>query len=214
MSHTIKMFLKFGSYDHMLDLYENGTIFLNTIEYFRKLEDQELRGDVYEGASKVINSLPGTFQIPNVDRKFHYIKIHLKESYETILGNLYCLYCISSFGIQNPKEFTIDERNTRFGSHCVMIKDNPNFLKSIERVLRNRGLKYYHGFVKYYDKEKVSKTLSLFEKPDEFEYQKEFRFYVINDVVEPIKIQIGSLKGKAELYTAIDLLSLRMGRTK
>ena len=45
MQHTIKLFLKLGSEENILDLFENGTIYMNTIEYFRKVEDEELRGD-------------------------------------------------------------------------------------------------------------------------------------------------------------------------
>ncbi len=41
------MFLKIGQEEHIKDLYENGTIYLNTIEYFRKIEDEELRGNKY-----------------------------------------------------------------------------------------------------------------------------------------------------------------------
>jgi hypothetical protein len=63
MQHTIIFFLKLGSEENILDLFENGTIYMNTIEYFRKVEDEELRGDKYEGVSRVINSLPGTFKI-------------------------------------------------------------------------------------------------------------------------------------------------------
>jgi hypothetical protein len=48
MEHTIKLFLKLGSEKNILDLFENGTIYMNTIEYFRKVEDEELRGDKYE----------------------------------------------------------------------------------------------------------------------------------------------------------------------
>jgi len=210
MTHTIKMFLKFGSQENIQDLFDDGTIYLNTIEYFRKIEDQGLRGDKYEGASKIINSLPGTFRIPNVDKEFGYKKIHLKESYEFILGNLYCLYCISSHGFPNSIDFNIDERNLGFGTHCLMIKDNQYFLNSIERELNKNGIKYHHGFVEYYDKDKVSKDLNPFEKPTEFEYQKEFRFYIYNDTISPISFRIGSLHGKAEIFKIEDIMRLQI----
>ena len=208
--HTIKMFLKFGSQDNIEDLYNNGTVFLNTIEYFRKQEDNELRGDKYEGASKIINSLLGTFRIPNVDKDFRYEKVHLRKSYQTLLGNLYCLYCISSFAFPNPLDFKIDERNLRFGTHCLMIKDNKYFLDSIEKELVNKGLEFYHGFVNYYDKETICKDLTLFDKPSEFEYQKEFRFYVHNNKLKPIKLRIGSLHDKAEIYTMKEIMTLKL----
>jgi hypothetical protein len=72
-----------------------------------------------------------------------------------------------------------------------MIKDNQYFLDSIQKELTNRGYKYSHGFIDCYDKENISRHLTLFDKPKEFKYQKEFRFYVENDKIEPIKIQTG-----------------------
>ena len=210
MQYTIKLFLKLGSEDNILDLFENGTIYMNTIEYFRKVEDEELRGDKYEGVSKVINSLPGTFKIPGIDREFNYVKVHLKESYKEVLGNIYSLYAISSKGFPNPLDFKFDERNLRFGTHGVMIKDLPLFFNKIENELKKNNLKFNHGFVDYYDKEEVSREITLFEKPLEFEHQKEFRFYVENDKIKPIKIQIGSMKDYAEILKIEDILELKL----
>lgn len=209
-SYTIGLFLKFGAEKHIRDLYENGTIYLNSIQYFRKVEDRELRGDKYEGASKIVNSLPGTFRIPGIDQDFRYEKVQYVMAHEEILGNIYSLYCVSSFGFPNPVKFRIDKRMRRFGSHGLLIKDNAYFLERITDELQTNGLKFHHGFVHYYDKEKVSKDLTLFEKPMEFEYQKEFRFYVENDEIRPIKIQLGSLKNYAEVYSSKELLQLKL----
>lgn len=214
MEHTIKVLLKFGSKKNILDLFENGTIYMNTIEYFRKVEDEELRGDKYEGVSRVINSLPGNFKMPGIDREFNYIKVHLKESYKEVLGNIYSLYAISSKGFPHPLDFKFDERNLRFGTHGVMIKNLPFFFNKIENELKKNNLKFNHGFVDYYEKEEVCREITLFEKPLEFECQKEFRFYVENDKIEPIKIQIGSMKDYAELFKIEDLLELKLEKKK
>ena len=210
MTHTIVAFLKFGSYENILDLFENGTIYMNPVEYFRRVEDNGLRGDKYEGALRIINSLPGTFRIPNVEKDIRYEKVHLIESYEVVLGNLYCLYCVSSYGIQSPFKFMIDKGNMKFGTHCLLIKDTRYFLDSIEKGLSKIGFKYHHGFVKYYDKNRISKDLTVFDKPNEFEYQKEFRFYVYNNKVEPIAIKIGSLHDIAKIYTMRDIMTLKL----
>jgi hypothetical protein len=210
MEHTIKLFLKLGSEENILDLFENGTIYMNTIEYFRKIEDEELRGDKYEGVSRVINSLPGTFKIPGIDREFNYVKVHLRESYKEVLGNIYSLYAISSKGFLNPVEYEFDKRNLRFGTHGVMIKNLPLFFYKIESELKKNNTKFNHDFVDYYDKEEVCKEISLFEKPLEFEYQKEFRFYIENDKIEPIKIQIGNMKNYAEMFKIEDFLKLKL----
>ncbi|WP_147266189.1 hypothetical protein [Polaribacter sp. WD7] len=209
MTHTIKMFLKLGSLENITDLYENGTIYINTIEYFKKIEDNDLRGDNYEGASEIINSLPGTFRIPGIDRDFKYEKVHLKKSFDQVLGNIYSLYCISSKGFPNPLDFRIDEKNLRFGTHCLLIKNSQYFFDKIQSELKNKGFDFRHGFVNYYDKDNVTnKELTLFDKPMEFEYQKEFRFYVHNNKLEPIKIRIGSLKDYAEIIQTKDLTEL------
>jgi hypothetical protein len=210
MEHTIIAFLKFGSYYNILDAFENGTIYLNTAQYFRGIEDNELRGDKFEGASRIVNSLPGTFQILGIEGNFNYIKAHYVQSYPEILGNIYSLYCISSHGFSDPLSFSIDERNSRFGTHCLLIKDCQYFLNKIQEALINSGRSFTHGFIEYYNKETISKDLTLFEKPNEFEYQKEFRFYVANDKLEPIKIRIGSLQNYAQVITIEEAMAIRL----
>lgn len=96
-----------------------------------------------------------------------------------------------------------------------MIKDNQYFFDKITSELKNKGFDNHHGFVQYYDKDKFSnKKLTLFDKPKEFEYQKEFRFYVHNLELKPIKIQIGSLRGKAEIIEAKNLTEIKLELNK
>jgi len=201
------MFIKFGSLENIQDLYENGTVYLNTIQHFRDYEDQQLRGDAYEGASKVKNSLPGTFRIPGIDRDFLYEKIHLKEAYKKVIGNIYSLYCISSSGTPyNPQDFVVDSRVQEFGSHCLLVKNNFYFFEKIKEVLKANNYISHDGFVNYYDKEKYTGDVSLFDKPQEFAFQREFRFYVENSSIKPIVVQIGSLKQYAEIMETSEII--------
>lgn len=205
-NHKIIMFLKFGQKEHIEDLYFNGTIYMNSIQYFRKVEDGELRGDNYEGVSKIKNYPPGQFEIPTIGFKGNYLALHLRQSYPVVLGNIYSLFCISSHGCEKPQDFYIDLKNQRFGSHCLLVKDNVKFLSMVEAKLKELKLKFRHGFVKYYDKDKVDREITLFEKPLEFEYQKEFRFYVERDSDEPLSFSIGSLKNIAEMHPLEDVI--------
>lgn len=91
-----------------------------------------------------------------------------------------------------------------------MIKNLPIFFEKIENELKKCNYKYHHGFIDYYNKDEINGNISLFEKPLEFEYQKEFRFYVENDKIEPIKIQIGSLEKYAEIFRIEDIISLEI----
>lgn len=200
------MFLKFGNETNLKDLYENGTIYMNPIQYFRKIEDKELRGDSYEGASEIINYPSGEFEIPAIRYKGSHLGIHLKMSFDEVLGNIYSLYCISSNGWKNPEDFFVDQKIKQFGTHCLMVKDNVKFLNLVEKKLDELKVEYHHGFIKYYDKKNINRKVSLFEKPNEFEYQKEFRFYIPRESSEPFSFSIGSLKNIAELVNANDLI--------
>jgi len=205
------MFLKFGQEEHIMDLYKNGTIYINPIQYFRILEDNELRGDKYEGISKITNIPGGVIENKELNIKANFVHLELRESYKEVVGNIYSLYCISSFGFPNPLDYKFDERNLRFGSHCLMIKDNKAFLNLIEKKLKSLNLRFRHDFVEYYDRQTYNGKVTLFQKPKEFQYQQEFRFYVENKTIEPIVFQIGSLKGIAKVFQsdAITTLELR-----
>lgn len=205
-SYKIISFLKFGQEKYMKDLFYKGDLFFNSIQFFRKFEDNELRGDKYEGINSIKNLPSGTIEIPKLNYKGNYISMHLRESHEHVLGNIYSLYCISSHGWKNPNDVKIDRRNKDFGSHCVMIKDLPKFMNLIETKLAEMQLDFKHGLIDYYDREKVNKKITLFEKPLEFEYQKEFRFYIHRESEDPITISIGSLEEIAELHTTEDIV--------
>lgn len=55
--------------------------------------------------------------------------MHLLESYERTVGNIYSLFSISSFHCPNPSDFKIDSKVLEFGDYVVMIKDGSEFLK-------------------------------------------------------------------------------------
>jgi len=214
-THLIKMFLKFGQEEHIRDLYQNGTIFMNSIQYFRKLEDGELRGDRYEGINRIRNYPAGQFEIPSLNFKGNYLSLQVREAYETVVGNIFSLYCISSHGWENPNDFKIDEKIKKFGSHCLLIKDNAKFLSLIEEKLKELKVKFNHNFVTYYDKDKVDREITLFEKPLEFGYQKEFRLYAEQKLDKPFIFKIGSLEDIAEIYNSkdiVDSLELRVDK--
>lgn len=208
--YIIRGLFKFGNAANITDLFENGTIYLNTIQYFRTVEDAELRGDKYEGAIEVLNFPAGDFEIPVLNFKGKYISLHARKVFEEALGNIYSLYCISSFATPNPRDFIIDKRIKNFGTHCLMIENIEEFLYRIETALKKRNFKYNHGFVSYYDRFIINGPINLFQKPKEFEYQNEFRFYVQSDIIEPIILNIGSLVDIAQIIPTENFLSLKL----
>lgn len=206
---TIVAFLKFGRKEDILDLYENGTVYMNSIQHFRRIEDGYLRGDHYEGVSSIINSLPGQFDV--MGKTINYLSIHIPQSYSEVYGNIYSLYAISSYGFKSPKDFYIDPRVKEFGTHCILISPG-EFLNKVNTKLDLIGLKHYDGFVDYYDKHKVNGKINLFQKPHEYEYQKEFRIYVKRDQITPLVFKIGSLKDFAHVFTSDMIGEITLGK--
>ena len=90
--YTVKGMFKFGSEENIIDLFENGTIYLNPLQYFRKVEDAELRGDKYEGIIEVINFPAGDFEIPTLNFKGKYISMHIRKGFNEVIGNIFSLY--------------------------------------------------------------------------------------------------------------------------
>lgn len=198
-SNTILLFLKFGSEENILDLYENGTVYMNTISWFKGVDDNYLRGDKYEGVSEIINYPKGKFRIDSLNYEGNYEKLQIRKSDKNLRGNIYSLFCVSSFFEPNPVNFKIDKRVEGFGSHCLIIKNCPKFLSLMEEGLSSIGDEYNHGFVKYYNSDKVEGDITLFHKREEFKYQNEFRFLTLKDKEQPVKFQIGSLKDISEV---------------
>jgi hypothetical protein len=212
MKHAILVFIRIGSQKHIYDLYENGTVYMNPITRFKKIEDELLRGDPNEGAINLSDTKNGTFKIEGIDRDFNYTRLRYGEFLKN--GNLFCLYAISSNGFTSPNDFKFDEKNLEFGSHCLMIKQPGVFIKRVEHELKQLGYNYKHGFVKYYEEKEHYWNLTPFHKPKAYEYQKEFRFFVEHKKKDPLKINIGSMESYSEIFETKDLLSLRLDKSK
>ncbi len=209
-SHKILLFLKFGSEENILDLYENGTIYMNTVSWFKGVDDNYLRGDEYEGLSKIVNYSKGKFRIESINYEGNYEKLQIRQSDKNTKGNIYSLFCVSNFFEPNPMNFKIDKRVEEFGSHCLIIKNCPKFLSLMEEGLNDLGYKHSHGFVRYYNADKVNGNINLFHKREEFKYQNEFRFLVTKDKEESIKFHIGSLKDISEIAVSSEAKYLEL----
>lgn len=213
------IFFKFGSEENITDLFENGTIFFNTIDYFQKLEENGLRGDHYEGTTKITNSksdkLKLTITIPEAGKEIpiKLSKFHLREFLKDVKGNLYSLYCLSHQDVLEIDNFKIDPRVKEFGTHFIIIKKPVKFINLICNELDKNKFDFQIKQVEYYKKKKINGEISLFHKSTEFEYQKEFRIVLFNNENTPKKIQIGSLKDFAEVFKVDILDTMKIVRT-
>lgn len=211
-------FLKFGSEKNMTDLIKNGTIFFNTIDYFQRLEEQGLRGDNYEGTTKITNyhksnNLKLTITNPETGQEIPIrpTRLHLREFLKDIKGNLFSLYCLRPKDIIDNSNFRIDPRVKDFGTHFVLINNVGKFMDQVCEELEKNRFYYRSKQVEYYEKNNVNGELSLFHKSNEFEYQNEFRIVLENYDIEPKIIQIGNIEEYAGIYpsSAIDTMHIK-----
>jgi hypothetical protein len=202
------MFIKFGSEENITDLFENGTIYFNSREFFRRIEDKEVRGDSYEAVHEIKNYGPGSFLIPSSKHSVHYQNIHLPFSFNEVWGNLYCVYCISPETVPEMFDFQIDERVLGFGTHCLLIEDHNKFIAVVANKLNSLGYKFSVNIVKYYDKQKFNGKPTVFEKLNVFAYQKEFRFYLEREGIDPISFHIDGIKEYSRIITSEQILTM------
>ena len=205
-TYTIAFFLRFGPKEYIQDLYENGTVYMNSIKHFRDRKDDPLRADMYEGISRIIDCPPGEFTIPEINYTGRYEALRLREYDPNLAGNIYSLYCVSSYFFPDPESFKAHISNAGFGDSCIMIKDNPEFLRRIQQAVEEKGYSYRDGFMDYYDKDTYCGEVGVFKKPLDYENQKEFRIYVQRQDTDPLILKIGSLEGIATVHTSMEII--------
>jgi len=205
--YYILAFLKFGEREHMEDLLQNGTIYMNSLYYFRKHSKHTARHDKYEGISSLYNYPTGIIEDKARTIRVECQSVQISESYEKTLGNIYSLYCVSSYHIKDPFGFQIDKKNLAFGSFCIFVKDSLEFISRIKIALNKLGLPFNRGFVDYYNCKEMNGKVTLFDKPNSFEYQNEYRFYVYRESTEPLVLKIGNLKDIASLHPSEEVIN-------
>lgn len=213
---NIISFLKFGDKKDIYDLYENGTIYFNTINFFQNLEEQGLRGDNYEGTTKITNyheydNFSVQIKLHDSDKTFDMkpSKLHLREYLKDIKGNIFSLYALKTPDILDINNFSIDKRVVNFGSHFVIIRDLRRFIAKITSELKRKKISHKFGLVHYYDRNKINQAIGLFDKPDEFEYQREFRIALYRKEQNPFIIKIGSIKDYSMMFESVAINDIK-----
>jgi hypothetical protein len=215
-NYNLGFLIKFGKRDNIYDLYENGTIYFNTIDYFQKLEEQGLRGDTYEGTTKIINYGPDDkvfmqLSIPSgkiADLKP--TKLHHREYIREINGNIFCLYALKVDDNPVSRRYEFDRRLWQFGTHFLIIQDSHKFFKLVSQELDRMKTRFASGLVTYYDRNSVKKEISQFEKPNEYDYQSEYRFLLYRNSKDPFSISIGSMADYSRVFDIDALEDVRL----
>ncbi|MGJ8734915.1 MAG: hypothetical protein ACSHW4_17285 [Cellulophaga sp.] len=214
------LFVKFGQKDHIEALQNKGLLYLNTVDFFKKLEsEQGTRGDLLEGATEIRNVLEKDKSILTINPgakseiKINLTKAQIRQFYN-YKGNIFSL-----FSIFNNKEETqvieFDKSMKTFGETALIITNVNEFLKRLKLELEKQKFKFIWGIVDYYNEnERNLKELDIFSKASTFQNQNEFRVYVENVNNKPLKIEIGSIKEISYIIESEKLTKLKIERIK
>jgi hypothetical protein len=195
-----------GKYEHIKSLYEEGEIYINTIDFIRTCDKNEERSDQddgilfrkYVGEAKVtLCEIGKDFEKDSItiDTSNLVLKNDHKEK-----GNIYCLTGIYSEHLSGYRnDITLDTKS--FGEATILIHDPRQFLDRLFSSLKKDGyINFKSGKVFYYNND-FSGNVGFFKKHEKFKPQSEYRIFIPNEKNEPVKIKIGSLKDIASFNT-------------
>ncbi len=223
------------------DDFVRGSLFANRPCYFKQIENRDGRGDKYEGA--IIPELDGlSFTLTSTDIQTGEVsEITIPEEdfaappiiQPTWLDhfNVFCMYAGDSGGTEKisadnlqclKKQLEIHEDCTKLGRYAVLIKNPKEFIRRVRFGAERENYRICWRFVRYYDPEvgtapSESNLDTIFNKPGQYEYQKEFRFAIDTGTLgsDPITLDIGDISDIAFSMDTPDinrLLSVRIRR--
>jgi hypothetical protein len=163
--------VKFGQYEHLCQLRDEGLLYLNNLPYFWKIEeDEELRGDPFDGVAEVLRGSKGTVTPRNgpgvpVDVHNWVIRVHPPEAEKM---NIFCMCAVHP----SAGSFPVDERNFRFGDHALVLTNPQEFIDRTASQLESENISRRADLVEYVDDEHMGEV-GPFRKLRSFAYQSE-----------------------------------------
>jgi len=181
--------IKFGKLEHLLQLQNEGLLYMNNLQYFWELEDED-RGDPLDCIAQVHRGPKMGFTLPDGKEVFMEgewtIRMHPRE-YDKI--NIFCMYALRPIV---EGSFPVDKRNFRLGDHALLLINPAEFLRRIESTLKSQRIVGDANLVEYVD-DKHTGDLGPFRKLSKFAYQSEWRLVCYNGPARPREIRVGSI---------------------
>ena len=183
---------KFGSRDHVEQFINEGLLYMNTLSYFKGLEEDEVRSDKYENAGYCFQATGSTL---NVEKNGNWIKLGdicgpiISSNSNERNPNVFCLYAFR----ERATESLIDPRNIKFGDSYAVLVDGDEFLRRVKKYAEQNNIKITYKLVNYVNRDEYNGPMGPFRKFSYFSYQSEFRIVVYNGNNSPLSLRVGSL---------------------
>jgi hypothetical protein len=196
--NTLYLLFRRGNPEHIKALYEKGEIYLNTVDYIRKCDDNEDRSDPHDGVSKRLFLGDVKVRMCKVGKDMDKHGINFDANNAVMIedsekkGNIYCLSGIFSEDLMGERN-NLQLNTKSFGEALILIYNPKEFIKRVLDGLKTNGYEnVIYKRVSYYPNE-YSGPIGMFRKHEKFNPQNEIRIFVPNEKNESIKINIGSL---------------------
>jgi len=203
MEDRIMIFIKAIDNQYFDSFVNQGQICMNTVEWFREYEKTDSNiGDEFEGVSAACgNGFKIHFGDPietwnseeELKQKLDATQwsdplehgINLKMFYSNNNANIFSLYavCPSNISYTSGCYLVSPRFLEEFNNHRFVLFIDPDAIFSkIQAEITKLGKQPEKGLVSYYPlDEKLRKDLTLFDKPNKYEYQNEFRLVFKNE---------------------------------
>lgn len=214
-TYNYRFLLKFGKQEHIEALQKKGQIYMNTMAYFRKLPEETLIGDSYEGIQFIMQLKNLSISFKSGEKSIPFLKNGIGNMYPTnkIEGNIYCMYGADE---DTLVEYYKDDHGIlplgctfRDIEYMAAINNPKEFMRRLTDHLDMAGHKYKYAPVEYLDYGTYEGALNQFHKRKKYEGQNELRVYVENWRDMPLSIEIGDLSDICQIGKAQDHLNLR-----
>lgn len=197
--------LKFGKEEYMNKLIDEGLLYFNCTDFFRKSQLDE-QGDSFEGAGIVDKGRIISYRSTMLYEKL-FCLWHLNDEDYPLIDSMEELdNDLWELTFDTNKKELLELVNTSMDDfRIVLIHNHKEFNNRLRKELdkQYRG-RYWSNKVTYYDTDVAEyMPISPFMKPIRYQKQSELRYLVLDDVTnlsKPLEIRIGNISDIACIF--------------
>ncbi len=222
----IYFFVKTFEKQEYADQFLDGLLYMNTLDYFARLEGDENsgRGDRYEGVDSWLQ--PNKIQLQINDVILNSVDLAAPVSiqmHKHLVKNVFCMHA-SYIGGNTPYEFDsieefeealkIPKENISLGKVSVVITNIEEFFNRMKAAAQKQNVTLKSRLVNYYDPDvfhgHFSEEDAPFNKQNKFFHQREYRIVVgrKNIGLSAYELNLGSLR---DIASEVSIETLNSG---
>lgn len=204
----IHAFIKVGERVYLNDLLNDGVVYMNTLGFFREIEGDIYRKDIHEGSDFIVQvdwikiNFPGgkSIELSKGAAEKTLKGARVRGRNQGFGGNIYSMMSITTDFVLSKQKLSSKNKDLGNSDSFVIINNPVEFIRRLDQELEKNGIVYSHGLVSYYDENIENKRLTVFEKPEIYAHQLEYRLFVEREINEPLVLKVGDLKAIATIH--------------